>query len=239
MPERIDAELAPRGDGVGSSYAFVERLFVVALRNAVERFQAEPKRWRRILHFLEQDEIDLVARVFAARPPTIRAGYGTAQDPMPLVTVALMQERPDQEVLGDILEPETDYDEFEHGKAELLGAIYEQTIEITIYADHPDVALYLYHWARYGLQAHLDWFLRHGLIEPRFVSGSEVRPDPRFVPERLFCRTLTWTVRGEAVSAEPLPPPPRSLSIFLQGVTVEGHPGRVDPTLAHTEEVGD
>ena len=236
MPERIDADLAMKGDGVGSSYAFVERLFVIALRNAVERFKAEPKRWRRILHFLEADEIALVPRVFAARPPTIRAGYGTAQDPMPLITVALMQERPDQEMLGDMIEPETDYDEFEHGKAELRGAIYEQTIEITVYADHPDVALYLYHWSKYALEAHLDWFLSHGLIEPRFVHGGEVRPDPRFVPERLFCRSLTFTVRGEAVTAEPLPPPPRSLSIFLQGVTVEGHPGRVDPTLAHGED---
>lgn len=236
MPDRIDAELPTKGDGVGSSYAFVERLFVIALRNAVERFKAEPKRWRRILHFLEQDEIDLVPRVFAARPPTIRAGYGTAQDPMPLITVALMSERPDQEMLGDMIEPDTDYDEYEHGRAELRGAIYEQTLEITVYADHPDVALYLYHWAKYALEAHLDWFLSHGLIEPRFVQGGEVRPDPRFVPERLFCRSLTFTVRGEAVTAEPLPPPPRSLSIFLQGVTVEGHPGRVDPTLAHGED---
>jgi len=236
MPDRIDAELAPKGDGVGSSYAFVERLFVIALRNAVARFQAEPKRWRRILHFLEDDEIDLVQRVFAARPPIIRAGYATAQDPMPVIAVALMQERPDQEVLGDLIEPETDYDEFDRGKAELRGAIHEQTLEITIYADHPDVALYLYHWSKYALDAHLDWFLRHGLIEPRFVQGGEVRPDPRFVPERLFARSLTWTVRGEAVSAEPLPTPPRSLSIFLQGVIVEGHVGRVDPTLAHAED---
>lgn len=228
MPERIDANLGEVGDGVGSSYGFAERLFVDALRNGVARFQAEPRRWRRVLRFLSEAEIDTVVRFFAARPPTIRAGYATAEDPMPVVTVALMQERPEQEVLGDMLDPDAPFKEFGRGDAEIRGEICEQTIEVTIYADHPDVALYLYHWARYALFAQQDWMMANGLIEPRFVSGGDIRPDPRFVPERLFCRVLTWTTKGEVVYAEPLPPPPRSLSVFLQGVTVDGVPGGVN-----------
>ena len=229
--EQIDSDLPIVGDGVGGSYAFAERLFVAALLNAREHFTAEPWRWRRILRFLTEPEIETVAKFFAARPPTIRAGYATAQDPMPVVSVALASEQPADEFLCDLIEADAQLPEAgDDTRGEIRGTIRQQNLQITIWSDHPDVALYLYHWADYALLAHVGWLTRHGLVNPTFTSGGELAPDARFAPERLFVRQLNWRVAGIAASVEPMPPPPKKLFVFLQGVTVEGMSGGVTVT---------
>jgi len=221
-----------RGAGVGGSYAFSERLFVTALVNARQFFLDHPQRWDRILHFLESAEIANVKAAFAARPPAIRAGFATSQDPMPTISVALSAESVSEEYLGDMMDYDVDLAELSAGGAqavtgEIRGSIRDQTIDITIWADHPDIALYLYHWADYALHAHLEWFVRHGLINPRFSGGGDIAPDARFAPERIFARHLRWSCQGKSVTVEPIPPPPRSLHLFLENQVVDGRPGGV------------
>lgn len=234
MPRRdkmVPDDLPLKGDGVGFSYAFVERLFIVALMNTRAYFLAHPERWDRMLRFLGEQEIANVKAVFEKRPPAFRAGYATASDPMPVISVALASESPGEEFLGDEMEYDAELPEL-GGTAtgHIRGSFREQQIDLTIWADHPDVCLYLYHWCDYALHAHLDWFVRHGLVNPRFAGGGDIAPDARFAPERIFARHLRWSVTGASVSVEPIPPPPRSLHLFLENVTVDGLPGGVHPT---------
>ena len=132
------------------------------------------------------------------------------------------------EFVGDVLEMGVELPEFPGGVfGALTGSIRELAIDVTVYADHPDVALYLYHWADYTLRAHLDWMQRQGLIAPRFQNGGAVMPEVQFRPERIFARNQRWLAGGQATSVEPMPDPPRRLYLFLQGVTIAGHRGRV------------
>lgn len=236
----VPEDLPLKGDGVGGSYAFVERLFVVALLNARTFFLAHPGRWDRMLRFLSAQEIAAVKTIFERRPPTIRAGYANAQDPMPVISVALQGETVSDEFLGDMMGMDEDLPELGRNvTGEIRGEFRRQDIEITIWADHPDVALYLFHWADYALRAHLEWFVRHGLVNPAFTGGGEIAPDARFAPERLFVRQLRWSCAGEAVIVEPIPPPPRSLHLFLENVVVDGLPGGVHVDISAGETSGD
>ena len=233
MAEPMDDGLALRGeDAHAAGYAFAERLFIAALVNGRDRFLAEPKRWERLARFLDAREVATVKSVFAARPPRIRAGYATSQDPMPTIAVALASEAPESEFLAELLDVGVDLPELGM-TGEVRGSIDGQTIDVTIYADHPDVTLYLYHWTKYVLRAHVPWLIRHGVINPAFVRGGDVQPGAAYAPERLFIRQQTWKCSGESASVEPIPDPPRGVYIFLQGVIVDGVRGGVNPTLAH------
>lgn len=212
-----------------NAYAYAERLVYAALQNGIAHFRQRPALWDRILRLLEDDERAKVRAAFAARPPTIRHGYARSTDPFPLVTLTLAAESAWEGYLGELLDTHAPVPAAQYPRrlGRVTGELCEQALDITVLAEHPDMALVLYQWAKYTLRAHDDWFLELGLIEPGFKGGAEIAPDPRYLPETLFARRLTWACRGEDSAVEPMKPPPTRLYANLQGATDAGHRGRI------------
>lgn len=224
MREHPDAALGPQavapGDGGAHSlYAFAERLFVEALVNGVIQFQANARHWDALLGFIDEIERANVRRVMEARPPSIRHGYARDGDPWPVIGVTLGSEVPNLDVAGGVLA-------VADGVLE-LGEVRTQNLDLTIYADNPDLALYLYHWTNYVLLAHTDWLHRQGLMMPQFTSGQELAPDPRYLPETCYLRRATWQVTGEVYAAIPMRDPPGRVYAANPTAVVDGHRGLI------------
>lgn len=222
--DAIDATAVAPGEGdhlFACNYNFGERMIVEALKNAIQRFQERPEHWNWLLGFLDATERDIVRRLLVECPPTIRHGYARDTDRFPIIAATLASESVDTDVIGDLIEL---------GDGRMVeGQVREQRIDIIIYAESPDLALYLYHWTNYALQAHVQWFQEQGLQRPMFMSGAELAPDPRYVPRTCYIRRLTWSFYGETTVAIPMEPPSREIYAMVETATVAGHTGGVHP----------
>jgi len=229
--ERLDKGAKAPGDGsADGSYAFTERLITAALHNGLARFEEEPRHWDWMLRFLDRREREVVRSLMAKRPPTIRYGYARDTDRWPIIGVVLASEQvhPQGEYLDNVMGVE-EVDFGEDGGLELVeseGEIHEQRLDVTLYSDHPDLTLYLYHWAKYTLEAHRRWFSRW-VINPSFIAGGEIAPDPRYLPEACYLRRVTWSFAGKASVISAMPDPPRELFAMVEGTVQSGHVGRV------------
>lgn len=229
--DRLDRGATAPGDGeADGSYAFTERLITAALENGLRRFAEEPRHWNWMLRFLDRREREIVRSVMEKRPPTIRYGYARDTDAWPIIGVVLASEgvHPQGEFLDNVMGME-EMSEGEDGELVVVdseGEIHEQRLDITIYSDHPDLTLYLYHWCKYVMEAHRRWFAKW-VINPCFLMGGEIAPDPRYLPDLCYLRRLTWSFSGKASIASPMPEPSRELFAMAEGTVQGGHTGRV------------
>ena len=236
--ETPDASIPARqGSKIGVLVGVPERAFVVALQNGWKWLQENPDAWDSILNWLDDVELANVKALFAttgrAGRPAIRVGFPTADAVVPQMTVLVMEEavNPHGELLGD-LPDETDAEAFNGVGAEIQGELRDQMLTVTVTADHPDVALYLYRAADMILLAHGDWLIRPasmegaGLIAADFASGGQVVPDPRD-PDRLWGRQLRYRVTHFAGTVLPIPPPKVRAVVRLVGTSAFGVAGRV------------
>ena len=67
---------------------------------------------------------------------------------------------------------------------------------ILIYAQHPDICVAHYRIARYVLNVGRKYLINHNLQDPQ-LSGAELAPDPRYIPDQLYVRRLTLQVDYE------------------------------------------
>ncbi len=198
----------------GSSFGLAQRLFVVALRNGVERFCEDASLWAAVLPGLEPNERDQVAAHFTAGPPKVVLGYPREAVTAPVVAVVLQSDRPEAEFLGDELDL-TD-------EGELRGAYHRKALSVLVLSRHPDVTLFVYEWALAVLRAHTDWLELEGVQAVTFVSGGEIRPDPQYLPLELYACAQEWSCAGLSTLTVPLPPPPTGLRLFLEPASPEG-----------------
>ena len=223
-----DDTSAPGEDGPLFSYAFAERLFYAALKNGVDWTRSNPGVWDTLFRYLDDQERALLKRFFDQHTPTIRLGYARRQDRHPIIAVTLLQEEPEQDFLGEDLFQDR-LEEQGLGRSDIRGVLLRQRIGATVFADHPDVALYLYQWVDYVLRGHLDWFVQMGLVNPHFVSGAEITPEMDSTPELIFSRQQVWEASGFRLAPSPIPPPARSVYAFAPGVKVQGREGKIGP----------
>lgn len=148
-----------------------------------------------ILQGAEAADLTSLKAHWAKHPPTILTGYARSEGPFPAWAVVLMGDNPNQDYLGlgERLE-DTDLDELfddEVGRVRTSGVF-----GIHVYAQHPDVCLAHYRVLRYILNLGRKWLIGRGLQEPQ-LTGAELAPDPRYLPDQLFVRRLTLTVEFE------------------------------------------
>lgn len=223
MGERLDASAVIPGDGDIASTAYAERMVFVALANGVQLFRDDPTWWDRIHGFLEAAEREAVKGLFSARPPSVRHGYARDTDPWPVIGITLAGESVNQEYIGDFLGIDDNGDEVQ-------GHIDDVSVDITIYADNPDVVLHLYHFAKFVLQSHVGWFQSVGLMAPSFMRGNELAAHPGYLPEQTYIRRISYGFMVRTVASLPMPDPPRSLYVMSELASQGGHTGRVRPT---------
>lgn len=185
-----------------------ERAFVVALRYGWEWLKVNPRAWESILRQADAVELTAIRELFGPggkhENPIIRTGFPTAPATAPQIIVLTETEAEETPLLGD----ETGEDDeitFDSGK--LKASIRSQVITVTVYATHPDVALYLSRAVDSLLTSHALWFIRSaGLLRADFQSiGAPMAMERE--PDMLWMREIRWAVSALGGTVLPIAAP--------------------------------
>jgi len=196
--------------------SMAERLLFTILKGELAYYKAdEGQRFERFLleeQLLDADEAAQARLYFAggvnglgntieAQPPSLHHGYPRTGGPFPLWAITLGGERDTQTYLGDDAFP-VDEDGDLYADPE-TGAVVdpkirrvEYTYNILCLADHPDITLYYYYLLKQIILSQREEFIAADL-DPPSITGADLAPDPRFLPDHIFARQLTVTIEGE------------------------------------------
>jgi hypothetical protein len=215
----------------------VERVLQLVLQTEIDRLAAtanQSELERFFSHFYDpiagETERARFVTNFQRQPPKATIGYPRSTSEFPCFSIILESEEETQNVLADYVGQTLD-DEDAREAAEYHGAVFSQTYGVYIYAQHPDVAAYLYQFAKLVLFGAKPFLQAAGLIEPHF-SGGELSPEEMYLPDNMFARVLRIT--AQAVISVPvlLDPDPlrvRLAGLFMNDVVVRGIRGSVTP----------
>jgi hypothetical protein len=210
----------------------IERLLVKLLRAEVERFKEDTDLLRK---FFRHKFITNFQRL----PPEVVLGYPRTSTQFPCFAVILQEDAEDQNFIGDFAGETEDDEEIDpNGYMEYAGVLCNNAYGVFIYAQHPDVCLYLYYFAKMVIFGAKPFFLSNGMTEVT-IDGGEVAPDEQYLPDNMFIRTLT--VRGQSMFTVPqfalanrrrL----RLLGLYRDDVVVDGVQGGITPTRFDDDE---
>lgn len=227
-----------------TNVVMIERVLLAVLRSEVDRLaKDEAEATRFFSHFFDPlagvKERKAFVENFRKQPPTVVLGYPRVTAEFPVFAVILESEQETDETVGDYL-GQTLPDEIVSEPAEYEGAVWEHTYGIYIYAENPDVCVYLYQFAKMVLFGAKLALTQSGLIDPSF-SGGELSPEEMYVPEHMYSRVLRVTAK--AVMSVPAllsvdPARVRLGGLFLDDVVVGGVRGGVHP-IPRREECAD
>jgi hypothetical protein len=171
---------------------------------------------------------------FRRRPPMVVLNYPRTTAEPPVYAIVLSDENESDNALADHVGESLDGED--GPAAEYRGAHFEGTISVFVFAEHPDVTLYLYQLAKAILFGAKPVMERAGLLEIHF-SGGDLSPDESYIPESMFARVLRVSCKY-LVSVPVLVPDPARFSItgaWLTDVVVEGVRGGVS-AVSTTED---
>jgi hypothetical protein len=229
-PEAPDAPEVMR-----TNIVLVERIVLAILRSEVERLSKDTSECTRFFsHFFDPiagpTERAEFVRNFVRRPPTVVLGYPRTSAEFPCVSIVLGSEEETQNAVGDFI-TQTASDSPERDAREYVGATFSQSYMIYIYAEHPDVVMYLYQFVKLCLFGAKQTFLESGCTEVSF-SGGELSPDEGYLPENMFVRYLQVRAQAQVTIPKLLVVDPRRMrvtGIHMHDVVVDGMRGGVTP----------
>ena len=219
-----------------TSIVLVERLLLTLLRGEFDRLTADKDLARRFFFpffgpTAPEGELDAFLTSFHRSPPTVALGYPRMDGRFPAINITLESESPEEEVLSHFV-GETLEDEDANSASHFLGLIMEQSFRVSVFAEHPDVTLYLYHACKMILLGGIKALITSGLNDVSF-SGSELAPGEMYLPDSMFVRTLSVTTSSTiSVPAQYAHRDGRSTrvgGIYHEDVTVDGVQGGVRP----------
>lgn len=144
---------------------------------------------------LKDPEVDAVKEYFLAHPPEVINGYARKDSAFPLIAIVLANEGESQSFLADeagpILDPDSPY-----VNSDITSAIWAHTYNFLIYSDHPDITVYYYEIVKLILLGGLPVLIDDGCFEFE-LSGGDLSPDPKYLPEHLFGRQITFSCQRE------------------------------------------
>lgn len=223
----------PGLDAARTSIVNVERYLLRLLRSEVERLAGDEDLLRYYFESVFDPTLPVRERNeyvanFMRQPPAVTIGYPRASATFPVIAIILSEESETQNTIGDFL-GETLGDDTDDPYADYVGAVFEAQHGCYVYAEHPDVCLYLYHFVKMILLGGKDWLLSQGVIEAS-ISGGELSPQEGYLPENIFLRTVN--VRTVAPFAVPRPAladarKARVVGLYRDDVVVDGVRGGV------------
>lgn len=182
----------------------IERLIYTALTQGIETITEDPYRIDQIFqkeHGLTETETEKIRGYFLEKPPKVIHGYARSDSDFPLFAITLGAENVTQQLVGDEGGMVTTLGDPDFGADERV-MFFDETFNILIYAQNPDVCLYYYQLCKVFLFLNLDFFKSCGLYNIRF-SGSDMAPDPAWVPAGLFLRRFTMQASEEYKQIDP------------------------------------
>ena len=176
----------------------IQRYLYTALSAGLEVINKNPKILDGLfsdLYGLGKTELDAIRKWFVENPPMVMHGYARTDAKFPLYSITLQSEGEDKMMLGDEADQVMDSEDPDDG-ADTYAAMWQHNYGILCYSKHPDGTMYLYEVAKaIILQAH-DYLVAQDIWGIR-ISGMDVHPDPRYIPEYLFVRQLTFACESE------------------------------------------
>jgi len=179
-----------------------------------------------------------IIKNFQAEPPKAILGYPRSTAQFPCFSIILEGEEETQGLIGDYA-GQTTLDEDVDDFSEYIGAFYNSTYGIYIYAEHPDVCVYLYQFAKSVIHAGKAFLFSCG-VTSMTISGGELAPDETYMPENMFMRVLRVQLTAPMSVPAFMRADPRKIrltGIFRPDVIVDGMPSGV--TEITPEELGD
>jgi hypothetical protein len=177
----------------------IQRLLYTALKTGLAEIAKDPTILDDIFGSkgmnLAAEEITMIKELFAKRPPDVHHGYARADYQFPLYSITLANESETQHFLNDDAGMLDDYDDPDYG-ADVHATFWEHNFNILCYAEHPEVAIYIYEVGKNILLAANSAMAEAGVFEPK-VSGMDLAPDPRYIPDHLFARQISYYCQDE------------------------------------------
>jgi hypothetical protein len=179
----------------------IQRLIYKALTQGIEAIKADLTLLDDLFlsnYELDAKEVEGIKTFFTAKPPTVVHGYARTDQKPPIISILLASERQTETVLGDeaydvMNEDDPDYQETQYAN------FWEHTYSVVCIAEHPDVCQYIYEIAKVIILKAKPTFIPYGVYGIQ-LSGSDVSPDPRYMPEHFFIRQLTVSCNAELLS---------------------------------------
>lgn len=176
----------------------IQRFIYAALKQGIEEIKADPAILQHLFgdHFsLTETEVQAIQKVFDEKTPHVVHGFLPLDAKLPAYSITLQNEEEAETVLGDEAGIIDDPDDPDYG-ADVYASIWSHNYNVLCYAEHPDVTSYLYEAAKAIFLSAKPIFIDEALFEIH-LSGMDLAPDPRYIPEHLFVRQLGFRCQRE------------------------------------------
>lgn len=144
---------------------------------------------------IEATETAAIREYFEANGFNVINGYARSDSVFPLVSIVMASEGESQNFLADDAGQILDEDDPYVG-ADIEAAIWEHVFHLYVFTGNPDITAAYYELVKVVLLAGLDTFTEDGCFAYH-MSGMDLAPDPRYVPEHLFVRQLVFKCQRE------------------------------------------
>ena len=176
----------------------IQRILYNALTNGLAQIKADPtilddifdKQWE-----LPVTEVDAIKTFFATKAPKVIHGYARSDQEPPFYSIVLVSEREADAVIGDEAGIVLDEEDPDYG-CDQYAALWEHTYHVMCFTEHPDACQYIYEVAKSIILTAKPTFIPKGIYDSN-LSGADLLPDPRYVPEFMFVRQLAFTCKAE------------------------------------------
>jgi hypothetical protein len=140
---------------------------------------------------LDATELAALKAFLAASPPTVIRGYARGDSPFPLYSITLGSEGEKANFIGDQGEMDSEPESDLFG-ADAQAALWQHSFNVYCMCEHPDGTEYIYELAKQILFVNANNYFANNGIHGISISGMDLAPDGRYVPEHLFVRLLSF-----------------------------------------------
>lgn len=145
---------------------------------------------------LDATEVAAIKTYFANDPPTVINGYARIDTDFPCYAIVLGGEGESITFLGDSAgQIEDTTDPLLH--ADIDSSVWDHNYNIFVYTEHPDLTAYYYEIAKSIMIANFTALANLGGLFNFTLSGTELAPDPAYLPEHLHVRQLQFKCSRE------------------------------------------
>jgi hypothetical protein len=141
------------------------------------------------------DEITRMKTYFSQNKIESSIGYPKVDMPFPIVAIILAGDTESEKVLGREMGQITDSEDDFFG-SDFKGSIWDYHYNIIIATIHPDICAYIYELIKLIIISNIDTFINLGHFNIN-ISGAELIPDTRYLPEHVFIRQLAFSCSSE------------------------------------------
>lgn len=144
---------------------------------------------------LGEETANEIKTYFSNHGLNVVSGYPRSDSTFPLVAITLTSDSEDDYFLNDDAADLTDIDD-PHYMEDIKSTIWSYAYQLFVYTEHPDITAYYYEIVKSILLISLDTLSDLDCFNFA-LSGSELVPDVRYMPEHLFVRQLTFKCSSE------------------------------------------